>query len=173
MRYILYILYMSILHKIDLIYIYIYIFIKYILYILSVYTLYTVNTIHTYILCTLYTRYYNKLYIYYTTTSPPHHIQKTGVSLTVVWLEPLKVSIPSMNSAKVRGSPSSKSRMPQSCQRQYMGYIYDIYDVYMGYIVLYMVIHYMIYIYIHDVLCSIPKKMRMLLFSPEISEWCL
>ena len=54
-----------------------------------------------------------------------------------------------------------------------MGYIYDIYDVYMGYIVLYMVIHYMIYIYIHDVLCSIPKKMRMLLFSPEISEWCL
>lgn len=76
MCYILYILYMSILHKFDLIYIY-NIFIKYILYILSVYTVCTVNTIHTYILCTLYTRYYSKLYIYYTTTSPPHHIQKS------------------------------------------------------------------------------------------------
>ncbi len=34
-------------------------------------------------------------------------------SFTVVWLEPRRVRIASMNSPKVKGSPSSKSNLPQ------------------------------------------------------------
>ena len=37
---------------------------------------------------------------------------RSTMSFTVVWLEPRKVIMPSMKSAKVRGTPSSKSRCP-------------------------------------------------------------
>ena len=42
------------------------------------------------------------------------NFRRSTMSFTVVWLEPRRVKIASMNSPKVKGSPSSKSSLPMA-----------------------------------------------------------